>query len=201
MIKCVKCGEWKSRDEFHNSKNSTDGKTERCKECSLKSAKKYYEEHRESCKENAKKRRRERGVKSMHENKECSAYLGIVIGERLCRHIFKDVEVMPYGHPGYDIICNRGKKIDVKTATYHGNWQFTIKKNKVPDYFIFVAFDNIEDLNAQHMWMIPGDEVNGKQITSIKPSSIHKWDKWKRDINEIQMCCTKLKINNGSDIR
>lgn len=175
---------------------------------------KYYQEHREKIIEDTSKYREENyerlaecartrmGYQSMYENKLCSAYLGVVIAERLCRHLFKDVEVMPNNNTGYDIICNRGKKIDVKSSSTHLNhgkypyWSFGIDNNKIADFFILVAFDNRTDLIPLHMWMIPGKEVNDQTSVSIRPSTIHKWDKWKRDINDAQLCCTQLKENH-----
>lgn len=140
-------------------------------------------------------------IQPMNENKNCPLYLGVVVGERLCSHLFNDVQVMPFGHIGYDIICNKGKKIDVKTACirirenkYH-DWKFNINKNILADYFIFVAFDNIDDLNPLHLWVIPGHEVNYKTTASISPSTLYKWDRWKHNLNEVKLCCTELKNN------
>ena len=141
----------------------------------------------------------------MYENKLCASYLGVVIGERLCRHLFKDVEVMPYGFPEYDIICNRGKKINVKTSTVRKqcedkpastHWSFNIGRNKVADYFILVAFDNVEDLNPVYMWMIPGNEINKNSGVGISATTLHRWDKWVKDIEDVKMCCTELKSAN-----
>ena len=139
----------------------------------------------------------------MYENKSCSSYLGIVVGERLCRYMFKDVEVMPHNNTGYDIVCNKSKKIDVKSACVTStndkylHWAFRIRHNTTADYFILVAFDNRTNLNPIHLWMIPGKEVNQKESISISPSTLHKWDKWKRDINNAQICCTEMKQNNN----
>ena len=140
----------------------------------------------------------------MYKNKNCSLYLGVVVAERLCRHLFKDVKVMPHGNPDFDIICNRGKKIDVKSATVtftgknskYPRWSFNIDRNTTADFFILVAFDNLTDLNPLHLWMIPGKEVNNQSSASIRPSTIHKWDKWKRNIEEVQLCCVELKKSN-----
>ena len=135
----------------------------------------------------------------MYENKLCPAYLGIVIGERLIRHLFKDVEIMPFGFSGYDMICNKGKKIDVKTACIglqnvkYPRWEFHIDYNTTADFFILVAFDNIEMLNLLHIWMIPGHILNNQSGAQISLSTIHKWDKWKMDINDAQICCNKMK--------
>lgn len=272
--KCIKCGEIKELDEFHNDKQKKDGKKGSCKECvnehtrkwqekhpeeikeynkkhyneHIEYHKKYQKEHREKIKEYNKrykkehqkeikeyskkyqkenkekikeymkkynkehseekkgyykehneKYRREHGVQSMYDNKNCSSYLGVVVGERLCKHLFNDVQVMPIGNPNFDIICNRGKKIDVKTSsTYmkigrHPYWIFHINKNKIADYFICVAFDNRTDLNPLHMWMIPGKDVNDKIGISIAETKIHKWDKYKMDLCNAKICCDTMK--------
>ena len=160
-------------------------------------SKNYRKTHR---KELAEKQRQKRGSISMYKNKLCSNYLGIVIAERLCKHLFKDVKMMPYGNTGYDIICNRGKKIDVKSSCIrlskdnkYINWGFKIRKNIIADFFICVSFDNRNDLNPLHMWMIPGSEVNHLTKISISPSTIHKWNKCKRNISDAQLCCSEMK--------
>ena len=218
---CSKCGETKPLDEFHNHKIGKYDKNSVCKECKKKLARKYRQEHpkekKESDRKSYQKHKKERnkkqkewyertgreqqGSKSMYENKMCANYLGIVIGERLCRHLFKDVEVMPHGNTGYDIVCNKGKKIDIKSGCIVFNkgyprWQFNIGRNKIADFFILVAFDNVEDLNPLHLWMIPGHEINHKTSKSIRPPTLHKWDKWKRSIEEVQLCCTEMKNTN-----
>ena len=205
--KCSKCGISKPLDEFHNQKDGKYGKRADCKKCNIEHSKQYAQEHKVEIKKyqknyrqnNKEKIRTQRGSKSMYEDKSSNQWLGIVIGERLCRHLFKDVEVMPFGNPKFDIVCNRGKKIDVKIAVItfnHGKnprWIFNIRRNTTADFFICVAFDNRIDLNPLHLWMIPGKEVNHKTKEIISPSRIHKWDKWERDINNAQLCCTEMK--------
>ena len=201
---CFKCHETKPLNEFHNDKSKKDGKTLYCKECSKEISKKYNQEHKKEKVIYGKKYYREvvrerDGYRPMNENKLCPSYLGIAIGERLCRHLFKDVEMMPYGNTGYDVVCNKGKKIDVKTSCItlqegkHPRWLFEIRKNITADYFIIVAFDNRTDLNPLHLWMIPGKELNENSSKSISLSTIHKWDEWKMDINDAQICCAEIK--------
>lgn len=205
---CSKCGIAKTLDEFYKNKKGKYGKRSQCKECCDEKNRRYYQKYPERLKEKSRKYRethvneiRERkGVTPMDQNKLCTQYLGVVVGERLCRHLFKDVEVMPNNNTGFDIICNRGKKIDVKAAcTSFGkngkniHYQFRINKNVIADFFIFVAFDNRKDLNPLHLWMIPGSEINFKTKSTISPSTIHKWDKWKRDIKDAQLCCNEIK--------
>lgn len=203
---CSKCGIEKPLDEFHNQKNGKDDKRADCKKCNKEKSAKYYQENREEIKQTHKKYQEEHedelrekaGNVSMYENKTCSNYLGIVVAERLCRHLFKDVEVMPHGNTGFDIICNKGKKIDVKSGCVilsngRPRWKFHIDHNSIADFFILVAFDNRTDLNPLHMWMIPGNELNHQGSASTTLSRIHKWNKWKRDINDAQLCCTEMK--------
>lgn len=202
---CSKCGETKPLDEFHKHKGHKDDKRAECKECNNNQSKNYYQEHREERLSYRKDYyengggREMRGHLSMYENKLCSAYLGVVIAERLCRHLFKDVEVMPNNNSGFDIICNKGKKIDVKSGCVtldkgkYPCWQFTISQNTIADYFICVAFDNLFNINPLHLWMIPGKELNHQGSAQISPSTLHKWDKWKRDIDDAQLCCAEIK--------
>lgn len=149
--------------------------------------------------------RQRRGHKPMNENKFCSSYLGVFVAERLCRHLFKDVVMMPYGNTGFDIVCNKGKKIDVKSSCTRlspgrsPGWKFHIKENTTADFFILVAFDNLIDLNPLYIWMIPGKEINEQGSASIALSRIHKWNKWERDVNDAQLCCAEMKeTNHGS---
>ena len=139
---------------------------------------------------------RKRGALPMSENKECSSYFGVYIGEPLLYMIFKNVERMPYGHPGYDIICGNDKKIDVKLSSLRksqNNWQFHIRRNTTADYFWCVAFDNRKDLNIIHIWLLPGDKFNHLANASISPSTIHKWDAYKQDPTKVIACCDTMK--------
>ena len=219
---CSKCGTSKPLNEFYKSKSGKYGVRAICKKCFGKQSKKYTQEHPEEYRKHALKyyyknheeslkrmknyqenhkdeRRQKGGYLSMYENKSCASYLGVVIGERLCRHLFKDVEIMPNGNQGFDIICSKGMKIDVKTSSTRFNegkyphWGFDINENKIPDFFICVAFDNRTDLNPLHLWMIPGDEINENASKSISLSTIHKWNQWERDIDDAQLCCAELK--------
>ena len=180
---CTVCGELKPIKNFgYNPRRGKEYRFDQCRKCVRKIF--NVEVHNR---------------KLMYENKNCSTYLGVVIGERLCKHLFKDVKVMPYCNPGFDIICNKGMKIDVKTVCLSTNnnnwysWKFNIKNNKLADYFILVAFDNRRDLNVLHMWMIPGNEINDKVVASISPSTTNRWKQWERDINDVQLCCTTMK--------
>ena len=194
--KCSECGILKPLNEFHKQKGRKYDRRSNCKKCVSEHGKIYRQIYSEEISIR-------KGCIPLGKNKFCASYLGVVIGERLCRHLFKDVEVMPYGHSGYDIICNKGKKIDVKAAYVslnHGNsvWSFRIKHNKIADFFILVAFDNRTDLNPLHLWMIPGKEINKNSGKSIRPSTLHKWSQWEKDIDSVKLCCNDLRLNRSN---
>ena len=101
---------------------------------------------------------------TMCENKDCSAYLGVYIAERILPLLFENVERMPDGNPGFDFICGNGYKIDVKSSSLHvykkwEKWTFKIKQNKIADYFFMVAFNDREKLGVIHIWLIKGDSI------------------------------------------
>ncbi len=97
---------------------------------------------------------------SMYFNKHCPLYLGVYIAEGVLSKIFDEVQRMSNNTIGYDFICKFGYKIDVKSACLCKNsWFFTIRRNKIADYFLLVAFDNRNDLNPKHLWLIKCSEI------------------------------------------
>ena len=134
------------------------------------------------------------GVIPYDKNESCSLYLGVHVAERILSKVFKDVEMMPMHHPGYDFICNQGKKIDVKSSCartsygHIGHWNFGIDYNDIADFFLCIAIDNRENLIPQHLWLIPGNVVNSHSVVSIAPSTIGKWDEYKLDIGRVSEC-------------
>jgi hypothetical protein len=134
----------------------------------------YYLDHKEEAEEKFKRKwnniynkARMLSITSMKINKKCTTFLGCHVAEKLLSYIFKDVKKMPYGNPGYDFICNKGYKIDVKSSTLHKNkyYTFSIKKNKIADYFLCIGFNNIDDLEPQKLWLIKGELCN--EIVSL----------------------------------
>lgn len=130
-------------------------------------------------------------------NPNCSSYLGVYIAERVLSKVFKNVERMPYGNPGYDFICDKGYKIDVKSTCHTKSrckkYTFSIKRNKITDYFLFLAFDNRQDLNPLHLWLIPGHIVNNKITIEISESTLDKWSEYEQPINKVISCCDTLR--------
>ena len=161
--------------------------------------KQYRENNREKCNEDNKQYRINNGGQSMDKNKEHSLFLGVHIAEQVLSKVFKNVKQMPYGNKGFDFFCNKGKKIDVKASVLHtngeslGHWLFIIKQNIIADYFLCLAFDNREDLNPLHIWLIPADKLNHLTGTTISKSTINKWDEYKLDINKVISCCNIMK--------
>jgi hypothetical protein len=160
---------------------------------------KYYGENREKMQACATNARRRNGIRSFKEDKNCALYLGVHIAERVLKNVFKNVKPMPAQNPGYDFICNKGKKIDVKSSCLHLNrgkrsgWGFTISHNKIADYFLCLAFDSRETLNPLHIWLIPGGVVNNRASISISLSTVHKWDECELEIDRVVACCNIMK--------
>ena len=167
-----------------------------CKRCNAERCKHWRKTNIEKAKAGWTRANRKAGKRPMSENKECAAYLGVYVAERVLSHVFKNVQRMPYGNSGYDFICGRGYKIDVKSACKRmsrNQWTFHIRCNQIADYFLCLAFDNREDLNPLHIWLIPGDVLNHLKFTSVASSTIHKWDAYKLDVEKVTACCNALR--------
>lgn len=138
-----------------------------------------------------------------NENKSCSNYLGIYISEQILSYIYINVKRMPHNNIGYDFICGKGYKVDVKSSCERKNyntWEFGIHKNKIADYFLCLAFDNRDDLNPKHIWLIPGSIINDKTCATISESTLLKWEEYKQPLNKIISCCdTFRKINSDKN--
>lgn len=188
--KCGKCGLIKPISAFYKRTDRKNSYKSNCIDC---------------CSEISEMRRRANGVMSYKENKNCHAYLGVHIAERVLSKIFKNVVRMKFKNPGYDFICNKGYKIDVKSSTMTKRpdeaprWQFNIKNNKIADYFLCLAFDNIDDLNPLHLWLIPGNAVNNQKYITVCENTVNGWFQWERPICEVRACCNALKSEEHGD--
>ena len=138
----------------------------------------------------------------MNENKRCSAFLGVYVAERVLSHVFKHVEQMPYGNPGFDFRCGRNYMIDVKSSCrrHHkdraDSWMFAIRNNQIAEYFLCLAFDNRNDINPEHIWLIPANQINDHASVNITESRLSKWDEYKLDINKVSACCNIMKLSH-----
>ena len=206
---CRVCGDELTDENWHSSFQKNYNYI--CKECYREHRRLYYEANKDKIKETATKwiknnpdkvkeivlrSQRKKGGLPMSENKECSSYFGVCVVERAIRHLFKNVERMPYGHPGYDFICSNEKKIDGKGACMRkdrNSWGFSIDNNTITDYFVLVAFDNREDLAPLHIWLIPGHVLNHLVVASISESTIDKWAEYEQNIDEAILCCDEMR--------
>lgn len=131
-------------------------------------------------------------------NPDCAIFLGVVVAERVLSKVFKNVERMRQGNPGYDFICGKGFKIDVKSSCFdkkRGSWRFRIDRNQEANYFLCLAFDNRKDLKPQHLWLIPSKVVNHLTGATISRSKLEKWAQYELTdkIDEVVACCDTLK--------
>lgn len=168
-----------------------------CKECECERQRRWHHANPEKSKAIVTRADRKRGRRPYNENKECSSYLGVHIAERVLGYVFKDVERMPIGNPGFDFICSRDKRIDVKSSclsrTKYPSWSFSIKHNTTADYFLCMVFDNREDLTPLHVWLLPGNVVNHLTTATISPNTIHRWSEYALDISKINDCCVTMR--------
>jgi len=170
---------------FRKNRNNNDGLQCYCKVCQNKATKTY---------------KHNKGLQQpFYENKDCSCYLGVHVAERILSVAFKDVKRMPYNHRGYDFICGKGFKIDVKSSCRrkpkYGSslWHFTIKHNKEADYFLCIAFDSRQSLTPEHVWLIPGNVVNSKELFGILESKLDSWAKYERPIDNVIVSCETMR--------
>jgi hypothetical protein len=139
----------------------------------------------------------------MSENKQCASYLGVYIAEsiRLLTEVFGKVQKMPYGNKGFDLICGKNKRIDIKCACISydkGNstsWGLKINKNAIAEYFWILLFDNRRSLTPMHAYLIPAHKVNHLVNLRISnnPKSLAKWSQYEFKLDKAAACCSQLK--------
>jgi hypothetical protein len=130
---------------------------------------------------------------------DCSLYLGVFIAERALSKFFDHIERMPTNNPGFDFLCGRGYKIDVKSAclthTPNQYWMVVINKNEAADYFLILLFDNRENLNPQHVLLVPGMVINHLTGISISnnPRYFAKWLQYEQPLDKVLTCCNAMR--------
>ena len=166
-----------------------------CKECNNQRVNLWWKANPDKARAKARKASRKNGIRSYDENKECTMFLGVHVAERVLSHVFKDVKRMPMHNPGYDFICNHGKLIDVKSACLNKNgpWTFHIYYNAIADYFLCLAFDNRRDLNPLYAWLLPSSDFSHLSGTTIRPSTIHRWDEYRLNVEKMSECCDVIR--------
>jgi hypothetical protein len=217
---CKECDTTKPLSEFsiHKSGNNAGKPQAYCRKCASLKASAWAKEHPARAKQTKKSwdinhpeqlRQNQRKYKSNHperypaiaDNPRCPLYLGSYISETVLSREFKNIKRMPANFPGYDFECNRHFYIDVKSSciltTPQNNtyWQFTIKCNQVPHFFLCIAWDNRKDLNPLYIWLIPAALINMKKILYIgnTEESLAKWKKYERPLNNVLSCCRAMK--------
>lgn len=185
--KCRSCGVVKTATEFYHNIGTSDRLASYCKICAHTNVRNW---------------KHLRGLNApMAENKLCTAYLGVVIGEQLLPSYFPGVRRMPTNNPKYDFVCPKGFKIDVKTSTLHGvnqkgvvGWRFNIKQNEDADYFACIGFDDRESLNVVRFWLIPGAKIARLTALVITTGiqSLHKWAEFEKPIETLVNSCNLL---------
>ena len=191
---CRKCGVELNDDNWFPSNQERNWYI--CKSCHNERVRRWRKANPEKVKVAQTHRDRKRGRHPFNENKECPLYLGVHVAEQVLSHVFKRVKRMPFSNPGFDFICGKGYKIDVKSSCKRrtqSRWKFDIDHNTIADYFLFLAFDNREDLDPLYLWLLPGAKVNHLVSASISSSTIHKWDEYKLDILKVSQCCDAMR--------
>jgi hypothetical protein len=104
------------------------------------------------------------------ENRLDNKFIGVYIGENGIAKIYEGSKRMSYHNPGYDVICPKGYKIDVKATVLsrYNAFSFGIQQNKIADYFALVGFNNIIELEPLHIWIIKNDtDIHGRPLKEL----------------------------------
>lgn len=130
-------------------------------------------------------------------NPDCPVFLGCVIAERVLSKVFKNVKTMPTGNKGFDFICGKGFKIDVKSSCFMkhrpNQWRFRIRQNKIADYFLCLAFDNRDDLIPQRIWLFPSANVSQMESVTISKNVLGRFAEHELEIGKIIVCCDAMR--------
>ena len=186
---CKKCGVELTDENWYQSDRSHPRYI--CKRCKSEQTKAQRAKNPERFKVSHEKSNRRLGIRSYKENKDCTHFLGVYIAEEALCQAFKNVKRMPFRNPGYDVICNNGLKIDIKSSCKRstGAWSFHIERNIIADYFLCLAFDNRQDLTPMHLWLLPGGVVGHLVTATIRESTIQKWNEYELDISKVSKYC------------
>jgi len=194
MKQCIKCGELKDASKFHKSHSTCDGLQSWCRECKAE----HRQSHQKEYAFHARTRRHELGIhRPYNKNRNCPLFLGVGVAEQVLAKVYPNVVRMPMHNTGFDFICGRGYKVDVKSSCLHkhGFWGFNINKNAIADHFLCLAFNDRVNLTPQHVWLIPGKVVSHLVGLSICPGarSLSKWQQYEQSIDCVVSCCNVLR--------
>ncbi|MCK5225105.1 MAG: hypothetical protein KAQ89_00150 [Planctomycetes bacterium] len=197
MFTCRECG-ITNTDEFFTTNTW-------CKKCSNEYSKIWKRNNKDSVNKTKIKNNIKNGVVPFNKNKSCGLYLGVHVAEKVLSRVFNNVERMPCINPGYDFICNKNKKIDVKSGCIMKRsintsrslaWSFDIRRNKIADYFLILAFSNRQELKPMYMWFIPANLINNLKTATITEKTLDKWANFELNIDDTIKCCDVLKVGS-----
>ena len=117
------------------------------------------------------------GGKRYHINKECTAFLGVHIGERLAARIL-GVEPTTYHDGGVDFILDDGSSVQVKASMVKDNrdvWEFQL--NSDADKYLLMAFVEKSLTGLWKAWLIPTNILTSRH-TSVTRNTCNKWSKY-----------------------
>ena len=182
---CPTCKRTLPASEYYFDKNRSEHLRYACKSCSKDAQKNWnYKTGRHL---------------HMEDNPSCPIYLGVHVAERLLSNIFPSVVRMPHGNIGYDFVCGKGYKIDVKSScvSLHSRkypcWTYKPNRNKIADYFACLAFDNRGSLNPIHFWLFPGNALSMKTTLTIMETRTAKWLQYEKPISQIVDGCNTMR--------
>lgn len=199
--RCPRCGEVKPFSEFYIRKSGKQAgqPMSYCKLCLDQWNRNRLKSHPGYGKERAHARGENR---PMEDAKDTASWLGVYVAERILSKLFDNIHRMPVNNPGYDFVCGRGFKIDVKSSCLHitpgrhPRWLFHICQNTSPDYFLCLGFnEDRNNLAPLHIWLVPGRAVNkrvGLTITNHEVG-LAKWAKYERPPDKAIACCNVMK--------
>lgn len=167
----------------------------------IRRTRQYYLDHKEYLDEMNKINKHNKGIKFMNEIKECSMFLGCYVAENILSLEFKNIIRMKVTNPGYDYVCGKGYFIDVKSSCLSKDkwgsekWKFHIERNKIADFFLLIGFDNRNDLNPMHIWLVPGHIINSRIGIGISNNvnSLNKYKIYERSLDNAILCCNEMK--------
>lgn len=201
---CKSCDAKRSHDD-HLKNRDMENQAQRDKYYANRESEKarrrqYYNTHIAEEQRKGRERWYAKGGKPASENLECSKYIGN-FAEKVLSTFFKTMQRMPQDNPGFDFLCGKGYKIDVKAACLtfptdsKSRWTVNIHKNVIADYFLVLLFvDRIEKIPV-HVYLIPGSDVNHLTGFSIYNTerNLSKFSKYEKPLDAVLSCGTKLK--------
>jgi len=214
---CRECSKKTWKERYHASKNHHEdliGKT--CSLCNTFLPIKDFNKkagsadgYRNECKTCINKRRQEwryrRGDnKSPSRDHAWNVWFGIEIGEEIASRYFDNPTRMPYGNPGYDLICKNGFTINVKMAIQRDDrrWTYALSSRSGVgcDYYMLIAMSDRDTLEPLHVWLIPSNAVVGRNRTcdkgslSVSPSTLSKLAEYEKPVGHLQCCCQSVRV-------